>query len=585
MKSLLLLFFTFLLSFAVMGQKLYVDIETTKPSPGVGEKFKISYILKLKMNGGVASISHNGIRLKKPNFDPGFTIIQEGNEATSFGFGNRDMEISKYSFIVQAKKKGTFEIAPLSFFMNGEEVVSGVFTINVETGAPNVKIEAADPNLFAKIETNKRTVFKGESVILTYKIYTRYTGFAIEDYDMPMTNGLWKEEIKPTGNGWKQTTETVNGVGYYVLTLKKEIVVPQKTGDIKIEPIEIKALIGRSFFSQGEQKTFSSNAPTITVKSLPTPAPPSFSDQVGSNYKLDLTYSTNQLKTNEPLDVNLTISGNGNINQLSFPKLDFPIDFEVFDPELNDQVKISSNGIVGKRTFNYLVIPRHRGVYELPVFDFTYFDINSKKYVTLTSPAQTITVEKGENELETTGSDIAEQQRVEILNTGIRHIKEDTVLHAKKDAIYNTTLFWTLILLPFVIALILYIYIVLRRNTANDETLNMQKNANKTATNKLKKASVLLSENKHLEFYEELNKAISDYCSHKLSIPTASLTKTNIAKALQEKAVNNTTIQLVIETLNECEMARFSPVRHADAENTLTNATNIINQIERDVKK
>ena len=586
MKSILIILFTFITSLAIMGQKMYVDIKTSTPSPGVGEKFKISYILKLKMSGGSASISHNGVKINKPSFDKGFVVIQEGNESTSFGFGGRDIEVSKYSFILQAKKKGQHQIAPLSFFINGEQVKSGVFTINVGKGNPNAKIQTSDPNLFARIETNKRNVYKGEPITVIYKVYTRYTGFSIEDYEMPMTNGLWKEEIKSGSKGWPQTTQVVNGMNYYVLTLKKEVIVPQKTGEIKLEPIKIKALVGRSFLNRGQQKEIKSNSPTLTVKSLIKPQPDTFSDQVGSNYKMDLTYSTNQLRTNDPLDVKLTISGKGNLNQLSTPSLSFPSDFEVFDPEVKDQIKIGSSGISGKKTFNYLVIPRHRGTFEIPEYKFTYFDISSKKYKTLTSPAQTITVEKGDNEIETSSqSSGVDKQNVEILNTGIRHIKEKTTLYATKDATYNTTLFWFLILMPFIIALAIYIFIIFKRNSNNDETVSKRKYANKNAANKLKKASLLLNENKHLEFYEELNKALSDYCSHKLLIPTAELTKEKIISSLTEKKVDEATIKSLIQILDECEMARFSPVSHSGAEKTLTNATSIINQIEQDVKK
>lgn len=573
------------------GQNLYVAIETSNANPGVGEKFKVSYVLKLKMDGGVAKISHNGIKIKKPNFDNNLSIIQEGSESTKFGFGNRDMEVSKYSFILQGKKKGSYELSPLSFFMNGDEITSESYTINIATGNPSAKTQATDPNLFAKISLNKRNVYKGEPLTVSYKVYIRYNprnrnpGYSFEDYDMPMTNGVWKEEIKPGDDGWKQTNETINGNTYYVLTIKKEVLVPQKTGEIKLEPFDISAVIGRSFFTQGQKRTLTSNSPSITVKSLPKPKPTNFSDQIGSNYKLDLSYSTNQLKTNDPLDIKLTISGTGNLKQLSTPELNFPIDFEVFDPEVKDNVRISSSGISGKKTFNYLVIPRHRGVYEIPAYEYTYFDISSKKYKTLTSPAQTITVEKGDNETESSISTKGDKQTVEILNTGIRHIKADTELFAKKDALYGTTLFWTLILLPFIGALTLYIFIVFKRNSNEDDSSIKLKNANKTATNKLKKAATLLSENKHLAFYEELDKAISDYCSHKLIIPRATLTKESIAFALKDKAVNETTIQSLIQVIDECEMARFSPVSQAGAENTLTKATEIINQIERDVKK
>lgn len=572
-----------------MGQKMYVDIQTTNPSPGVGDKFKVSYILKLKMDGGMASISHNGIKVSKPDFSDGFVVSQEGNESTGFGgFGSREMTISKYSFILQAKKKGTFKIDPLSFTMNGDEIKSGIFTINVGKGNPNAKIETSDPNLFARIEVSKRNPYKGEAVTVSYKVYTRYNGFGIEDYEIPMVNGFWKEEIKAPGNGWPQTTQTVNGLNYYVITLKKEVIIPQKTGKLKFDPMPVTALIGRSLFNRGQQKQISSNAPTITVKSLPTPTPPNFSNQVGSNYKINLAYSTNTLKTNEPLDVKLKISGKGNLKQLTAPSLNFPQDFEVFDPEIKENVKVGSSGINGSKSFNFLVIPRHRGTFELPEYSFTYFDVNTKKYKTLTHPSKTITVNKGDNEVVTTNgnnSTNTTKQNVEILNSDIRHIDEQTRLFAKKDTFYNTTTYWILVILPLFVAVVFYIITILKRTRNTDENKYKSKNASKLATQKLRKASDLLSNNQHLDFYDELNKALNNYCSHKLSLPMASLTKDAISKSLKAKNVSPQTVSNLIKILDQCEMARFSPITQEGAEQTLEESKLIINQIEKDVKK
>ncbi len=588
MKNIIIILFTSLISLTVLGQKMFVDIKTTNPSPGVGDKFKISYILKLKISGGVASISHNGIKINKPKFNEGFVIIDEGKEGSRFGFGNfgsQEMEIQKYSFILQAKKKGTFKIQPLTFTINGDKVTSGIFTINVGTGNPNAKIQTSDPNLFARIEVNKRNIYKGEAVTAVYRVYTRYNIFEIEDYDMPMTNGLWKEEIKIGKNGWPQETKTVNGMPYHVITLKKEVLIPQTTGEIKLKPIKIDARINRFGFNPGKQKSITSNAPTLKVKSLPTPKPSDFSDQVGSNYKIAIDYSTNSLKTNDPLDVKVTISGKGNLKQLATPQLNFPPDFEVFDPEIKDNVKISSSGISGKKTFNFLVIPRHRGSYEIPDYTFSYFDVNSKKYKTLTASGTKINVEKGEHETTNTLSSSSNQQNVEILNSGIRHIKADTTLYANQDSFYGTFLYWLLIVLPFILVISYYSFIVIKRNTQSDESTVRIKNANKNANTQLKKAAQLLQENKHLEFYEELYKALTNYCSHKLSISKANLNKETISATLNSKQVDVSVISSLIEILNECEMARFSPLTHEGAEKTLDNATSIINKIEQDVKK
>lgn len=568
---------------------MFVDIKTTNPHPGVGDKFKVSYILKLKLTGGVASISHNGIKISKPNFEDGFVIIDEGKESSSFGFGSfgsQEMEIDKYSFILQAKKKGTFKIKPLTFTINGNKISSGLFTINVGKGNPNAKIQTSDPNLFSRIEVSKRNIYKGENIVVNYKVYTRYTGFNIEDYDMPMTSGLWKEEIKPGKNGWQQTTQTVNGLNYYVLTLKKEIMSAQKSGDIKLEPFEIKAVIGRSFFNQGKSKTIKSNSPILKIKELPTPKPNNFSNQVGSNYNISIDYSTDNLKTNEPLDIKITISGNGNLKQLTPPLLNLPQDFEIFDPEIRDNIKINSYGISGKKTFQYLVIPRHRGVFEIPEYNFTYFDINSKKYKTLKAVGKTITVEKGENELENTSTPNLQRDKknVEILNSGIRHIKEHTHLYSSKNVFYNTIAYWVLISTPIFIAIIGFLYIFIIKNNKQNKESNTFKNASKNANNLLEKANILLNNKNYIGFYEQTYKAITDYCSDKLNIPKSKLNKDKIETELRNKNLENIDIEKLLNILNECEMARFSPISNENAEKTLKNVKIIINKIEQNVK-
>ncbi len=589
MKNILSILISIFLATTALGQEMYVDIKTNNPSPSVGEQFKISYLLKLRLEGGMASISHNGIRIAKPDFGDAFDVVDEGTESTGFGFGgfgDMDMTITKYSFILRPKKEGTFKISPLTFLINGEEVKSGTFTINVGKGNPNVKIQSADPNLFVRIELSKRNVYKGEPITAVYKVYTRYRGFAIEDYDMPMTNGLWKEEIKSPSNGWPQTTQVVNNMNYYVLTLKKEVIIAQKTGEIKFEPISITAEIGRSFWNRGQRKTVKSNAPKIKVKPLPKPAPMDFYGQVGTNYYMDVTFSTNHLKTNEPIDVKVVIGGKGNINQLTELDLKFPQDFEVFEPETKEHIKISTSGIAGKKTYNYLVIPRYRGEFDIPEITFSYFNVRKKKYITLKSKPQKIIVEKGSEEGNfTTGTASGvEKKDVEILNSDIHHIKEKTELYANSETLYDKWYFWVGLFFPVFAILFAALFVYIFQKIQGNEFQLKRKRANKTASLRLKNASKLLSEKKTGEFYEELYKAILDYISVKFGLPFAKLNKETIKETLQKHNVDETTTKQLIDILDEAEMARFSPTSQSGAEQTLESANDIINKIEKNVK-
>ena len=121
----------------------------------------------------------------------------------------------------------------------------------------------------------------------------------------------------------------------------------------------------------------------LRVKKLPKNAPRSFNGQVGSNYKMKVNISKNELEVDQALDFEIKLSGNGNLKQLKFPNIDFPKDLEKYPEEIKSRIKLSENGVSGRKTLNQLLIPRFHGDYEIPSFDFCYFDVRSKKYITL----------------------------------------------------------------------------------------------------------------------------------------------------------------------------------------------------------
>ena len=198
------------------------------------------------------------------------------------------------TYLLSPKKSGKLIIPPASANYNGTNYKSKSITINVgnsnQKNSSNSNTNTNEPvknnNLFAKINVSKSSTYMGENILVTYKIYTRYNRMQIIDLDFPMTNGFWNEEIKASANGWPQRQEVLNGLTYIVLTLKKEIISPQKTGTLIIPPIETKVLINQDFFNRGTEKSFKSNSVKINVKPFPKGAPKNFNDQVGKNLSL-----------------------------------------------------------------------------------------------------------------------------------------------------------------------------------------------------------------------------------------------------------------------------------------------------------
>jgi hypothetical protein len=576
--KILLLFFIANILIVAHGsaQQFTTSINTSNKSVQVGDVFKLTYSISSKVNFSITGI-------QRPTYE-GFSFVRESNGESHQNINGNVKHSFEYTLFLKANKKGTFKITPAIFIAGKIKTKSSFFTIQVGASDPKSTIAPTkNSNLFTRIEVSKKNPYKGESVLVVYKIYSRYNNLSLDDYDFSMTDGVWTEELTAGKNGWPSKQETINGARHNVYTLKKEILFPQKTGEINIPAFDITARIDRSFFNQGSVLEVKSNAQTLNVKALLNNAPLSFDSQVGKSYKLEVTYSTTKLKTNEPIDLRIKISGKGNLKQLNAPELNFPTDFEVFDPETKNNVKVSSSGLNGSKEFTYLIIPRHYGVFDINAITFSYFNTATGKYKTLTSDAVTINVLKGDNEdLNLTSS--GNKEDVELLSNEIRHIEHKTELTPLNDFFFGTTNYYLALGSPLLL-FILFFFIKRKTGKEKNEADLIHKNASKSALARLHKAEEYLKNNNDLEYFEELHNAIDGYLSHKFKIPVSGLNKKRIAEELTKVKVEVNTIASLLKVLNDCEMARFAPLSHSDAETTLTTTKTLINEIEEHVKK
>lgn len=583
-----IMLFTWLLmlssfSSSFIAQEIYVDIICTNQYPGVGDKIKLSYVLKKKLKGGMASYSHSGISISKPDMKS-LNIVDEGTEGSSFSFGgfgsSGDMQISKYSFILQPTKEGDVTIGPFSFTMNGETHSSASYTLHVGKGDPNTQIIKKNASYFISIDVSKKELYPGEHAMVTYTLYSRSSNISIQNYEFPMTNGFWKEEVDGGTNGFEQSQVNIDGYAYLKIPLKKEVIFAQKTGDIEIPAFTLELLVGGGFFSKGSLENLKSNSPKIKVKPLPSGAPASFDNQVGRNYNLEVSYSTTQLKAGDPIDVKINISGKGNLKQLNAPELSFPLDFDTYEPESEGSVKLSTSyGFTGNKSFNYLVIPRHHGNYEIPAFEFTYFDLDTKSYKTLSHPSQSIQVEKSANSTPATsngGTPSVAKEEVEVINNEIRHISYSTELKSSEVTFFKTGLFWTGLITPLVLVLGGWLFLFFKPEEVKEDK---KKTAGKYVFKTLKIAEQRLAENDNLGFYEELYKGLMSYLSNKLGAPMSELTKDTIAAKLNNKELSGEALRII----EECEMARFTPLTSAGAQEMMKATKNLIQEIEKHV--
>ena len=601
--SLLLSFILLVIFNSVFAQELTVSASKTKLA--VGEQFQITYSLNTSGNG-----------FRHPSFND-FDVYSGPNQSTSMQIINGAMSQSvSYSFILAPRKEGTYTIIPASITVNGKKTESKSLTINVLKGGNNNQqqqnsgnqqrqsqqqksgTEELGNNLFIKASVDKSKVYVGEQLVVTYKVYTRVSIVDNGLTKAPVFNGFCSEDVFSHNKQATLHPEVIDGIQYQVAEIKKTILIPQHSGTLNIDAMEMDCVIRMSvksnnffdqFFGGGYRDSkVSIKSRTLQIEVMPLPEvgkPDGFSGAVGE-FSIETKVNKNKLKTNDGVNYLLTLSGKGNIKFIEPIKLDLPKEFESFDPKMNDKISVSNTGISGSRTYDYLLIPRVAGNLEIPALHFSYFDPQKKEYIILKSAEIPIEVEQGEGEKATvTNNSSISKEDVKMLGSDIRFIKSKTELERKGHFFFDSYLFYFLLILPL-IGLVVFLLLKKRFEKENkDFVLMRSKKATKLAQKRLQMANSYLSKNVYDPFYEELYKALYGYLSDKLNINGMELSKDIIIDNLRKNGANEDTLKQLHEILSTCEFARYSPVKEVmGMKSDYDKSIHIISEIEETLR-
>ena len=510
-----------------------------------------------------------------------------------------------FTYILLAGNPGTYTIPAASVEVNGEKVFSNAISIKVlpqdqtsgnsgnngggsasssRSQAAGSRISAND--LFITATASKTTVHEQEAILLTYKVYTVVNLRQLYG-KMPDLKGFHTQEVElPQQKTF--TLEHYEGRNYNTTVWSQYVLFPQQTGKLEIPSITFDGVVAQqtisddpfdAFFNGGGyvevKKKITTPKVVINVQLLPA-KPAGFSGAVGE-FKLASSINATDVKTNDAVTIKLTLSGTGNMKLIGTPEVKFPQDFEIYDPKVTDDYKLTNSGLTGTKTFEYLAIPRHAGNFTIPAIEFTYYDLKSNSYKTLKTEAYNLKVAKGQGNADQVISDFTNKESVKRLGKDIRFIKlGDSSLRPKGDFFFGTVGYYLCYLIPlllFVVFAVIYRQKALENaNVAKVKT----KKANKVATRRMKLAGKL---------YDEVLKALWGYISDKLSIPVSQLSKDNIEAELTNYGVQEALIAEFIGVLNECEYARYAPGNENEAMDKVYSASvEVISKMENSIK-
>ena len=577
----------------------------------VGDQFRLSYTVTTQKVRDFRAPSIKGVDVLMGPTRSTFSNTQIINGAMSSEKG------ITFTYILMATTEGDYSISGATITADGDQMVSNSVKIKVlppdqsaaatSSGAATQgnsssgrtsSASVSSQDLFVTATATKTTVYEQEAFLLTYKIYTRESQLQFDNVKLPYFKGFHSQEIeRPSNAKWSQ--EHYKGRNYYTTVFRQFVLFPQQSGKLTIEPARFDASVAKAvrsadpfdaFFNGGSnvvevKKVLTTPAITINVNALPAGKPADFSGGVGE-FTISSSINSKDVKTNDAITIKLVISGTGNLKLLSNPEVKFPEDFEVYDPKVDSQVRLTSSGLSGNRVIEYLAIPRHPGNYKIPAVTFSYFDIKSKSYKTLKTEDYEIKVEKGAGNADQVIANFTNKEDLKVLGEDIRYIKlKDVTLQPKGSFFYGSFAYWLFYIIP-AIAFIIFFIIYRKQAAENANVAKMRtKKANKVATKRMKLAGKLLAENKKEAFYDEVLKALWGYISDKLNIPVSRLSKDNVEEKLRNHGVSDELIKEFLDALNECEFARFAPGDESQAmDKVYSSSLTVISKMENSIK-
>ncbi len=602
MKKDYLLLFMLMVANTIAAQRIVVHAPARVSA---GETFKLEYTINTTEMNGKLQIGDipDGLEVVY-----GPSVSQQQSYSVINGHASSSASIT-YTYMLLGTKSGTYTIPAAHASVGGHTLASEAVKVNVVGNAAHSNNQgttfhqeeeqrphlrgAGSPvtsqDLFIRVSANKTHVHEQEPILLTYKVYTLVELTQLEG-KMPELNGFHSQEVELP----QQKTfhvENVNGRNYRCVTWSQYVMYPQMTGKLEIPSITFKGIVVQenrnvdpfeAFFNGGSgyvevNREIVAPGLTVQVDSLPN-RPANFSGGVGK-FNISAQIDKQEVRAGDPITLRVVVGGVGNLKLIKEPVVNFPKDFEKYDPKVTEKTRLTANGVEGNMVYDFLAVPKNKGEYEVPAVEFTYYDTGSNSYKTIKTQPFKVKVEQGDGTASV--SDYSE-----LKNKDIHPIKKGVAnIHKADEFFFGSPAYWVWIAIP--LALFLALLVIFRKRAIDNANIGKMrgKKANKVATRRLKTANQLMQKGENGLFYDEVLRALWGYVGDKLNMPVEQLSRDNVSEQLAQRGVDNDTIEKFIEALDECEFERYAPGDPAgNMSKTFESAMTAIMKIEEAMK-
>ena len=572
-----------LLSCQAIIAQVQFEARVSKTTLGLNERLRIDFYMNF-----------DGDNFAQPAFE-GFRIIAGPSQQVSQSWVNGRSSFEKmYSYFLLPTQKGVAVIKSATIEYDGKVYKTAPVKITVTDAIPQPK-DPNDPSISADndihliAEVSNSNPYLNEPITVVYKLYF--------SYNIGITN--WRELNKPKYNDfWSQNIEVkqlvaedcvFKGEKYRSIVLKKTVLYPQKSGKLTLEPLSMdidlqvptsrRDIFGRPLITE-VSKNLTTGTKKISVKALPeTGKPIDFTGAVGV-FDFKVTPAKNDLKNGESLDLIVSVTGKGNLKLFSLPKPVVPNALEIYDPVHNETVNTTLAGMDGKITDTYTIVPQYKGNYPVKPMQFSYFDLRTKSYKTITAPEVMINVLEGpeDNRVATDST----KKKNPIVSEQFKFIKTKTnFIPIKSEDFLGSDLFYALLFLPFLMVP-LTIVVRKKKEAIDGDIMGKRIKANNKLAKKYLSEAKKQFNNKEL-FYVALERAMHNFLKAKLHIETSDMSKENITTYLLDKGATPEVVTSFINLTENCEFARYAPASSTAIQQDFEKAVLIIADLEKQI--
>ena len=580
--------FLLLLVTQLLSAQVEFTAKVSKKKLGINERLRVDFVM-----------NSEGDNFSPPAFT-GFTVVGGPSQSVSHSWINGKRSFSKtYTYILSPTKRGRFTIKQAKIVI--EDEVYKTIPVAVEVVAaiakpkdPNDPDYVAQENIHLVAEISNTSPYLNEAITIKYKLYVgpsvNVSNF--NPIDNPKFADFWSQNIDI--KQFKIEQGTYKGQDYKFVVLRKSVLLPQKTGKLAIEPLTLDVVVNvptnrRDFFGGRQyqsvhQKVAAGNR-TINVKPLPEAGKPaSFTGAVGE-FEFDVTATKTALKSGESLQATVKVSGRGNLKLFELPKLVVPSSLEVYEPEHKENVRTNLAGMGGAISDTYTIVPQYKGNYPVSKLEFSYFSPKTASYHTLNSLEHIVEVLTGPTNTDAvnqSNNTVVANQNVIGKNNQFRSFHTSSNLVSTHiTQFFKSTLFWSLLLLPLLVIPGVLLFQKKKELIANDVKGNKIRKADKLAKKFLSEAKKNL--NSKDAFYESLHKSLHNYLKAKLQIETTEFSKEKITAVFEENSIHTDTTVSFVSLIEECDLARFTPISSDAMQQDYDKAVRVISEIDKAV--